>query len=253
MNIAIITGASSGLGMEFARQIDSIFSNMDEIWLIARRKDRMMEFADELDTPCRVIAMDVTNDVMLQQLQDVLEMSSPTVRMLVNCAGYGVIGGFEELSLKEQVGMVEVNCSALVKLTHICLPYMKKNSRIIQIASSAAFIPQPRFSVYAATKSFVLSFSRALNEELRSRKIYVTAVCPGPVATEFFDIAEKNGDILAIKKWVMAEPAPVVRNALVASKAKKDKAVYGSAINALDIAAKMIPHGILLKILRYMK
>lgn len=253
MNIAIITGASSGLGQEFARQIDSLFHNLDEIWLIARRKQRLEKLAGMLGTKAKVIQLDVADDMQMQLFQEVLDIASPTIRILVNCAGYGLMGPFEELSLVEQLGMVKVNCEALTRMTHICLPFMKKNSRIIQLASSAAFVPQINFAVYAASKSYVLSFSRALGEELRKRCIYVTAVCPGPVETEFFDIAERYGTTLAVKKMTIVQADRVVRDALRASFQKKPMSVCSLPIQAFLGISKVLPHSVIMGVMRRLK
>lgn len=253
MNIAVITGASSGLGQEFARQIDSLFHNLDEIWLIARRKQRLEKLAGMLGTKAKVIQLDVADDMQMQLFQEVLDIASPTIRILVNCAGYGLMGPFEELSLVEQLGMVKVNCEALTRMTHICLPFMKKNSRIIQLASSAAFVPQINFAVYAASKSYVLSFSRALGEELRKRRIYVTAVCPGPVETEFFDIAERYGTTLAVKKMTIVQADRVVRDALRASFQKKPMSVCSLPIQAFLGISKVLPHSVIMGVMRRLK
>lgn len=253
MNIAIITGASSGLGEEFALQIDSLFHNLDEIWLIARRKQRLEKLAGMLGTKAKVIQLDVADDMQMQLFQEVLDIASPTIRILVNCAGYGLMGPFEELSLVEQLGMVKVNCEALTRMTHICLPFMKKNSRIIQLASSAAFVPQINFAVYAASKSYVLSFSRALGEELRKRRIYVTAVCPGPVETEFFDIAERYGTTLAVKKMTIVQADRVVRDALRASFHKKPMSVCSLPIQAFLGISKVLPHSVIMGVMRRLK
>ena len=211
MNIIIITGASSGMGMEFALQLDNTFEyTIDEIWLIARRKEQMLEVASCMEHTTRILDMDVTKQDDMKRLQNLLIKEKPIIRMLVNCAGYGVMGEFAKLNMTEEIGMVDVNCKALTQMSYLCIPYMKKNSRIIQLASSAAFLPQPGFAVYAASKAYVHSFSRALAEELRKKKIYVTSVCPGPVDTPFFELAEKDGKTLAIKKLTMAKAEKVV-------------------------------------------
>lgn len=199
MNIILITGASSGIGVEFALQLDNVFQNIDEIWMIARRKKELLEVAQHLEHTTRVLDMDITKEEQVERLRKLLADEKPVIRMLVNCAGYGILGDFSASNINEELGMIEVNCKALTQMTHLCLPYMRKNSRLIQVASSAAFLPQPNFAVYAATKAYVYSFSRALRQELRHKKIYVTAVCPGPVDTPFFDIAEKTGSRLAVK------------------------------------------------------
>lgn len=242
MNIAVITGASSGMGCEFAVQFDSLFTNMDEIWLIARRKERMESLAKKLKTKCRIIDMDVTSQVSMKQFDELLHIAKPQIRILVNCAGFGLMGSVEQLSLEEQLSMISVNCEALTEMTYRCLPFMKEGSRIIQLASSAAFLPQENFAVYAATKSYVLSFSRALNQELRKRKIYVTSVCPGPVDTEFFDIAEKYGKTLAVKKLTLVTAQKVVRQAIRDSYEKRDISVCSLPIRIFHVAGKCLPH-----------
>lgn len=253
MNIIIITGASSGLGQEFALQIDTAFSNIDEIWMIARRKERMEELAKVMEHKTRIISMDVTDEYAMDDFEELLEQSNVKIRMLVNCAGYGLMGAFEDLSLEDQVGMITTNCESLTKLTYICLPYMKRKSRIIQLASSAAFLPQPGFAIYAATKSYVLSFSRALNEELREREIYVTAVCPGPVDTEFFEVAEQFGTTMGIKKKIMVSSDKVVERALRDSYHKKSTSVYSLPIKALEVGAKCISHDVMLRFASHLK
>lgn len=253
MNIIMITGASSGMGLEFALQLDNVFDTIDEIWLIARRKEAMLQVAECMDHTTRILDMDVTNQTHMQQLKELLVKEKPVIRMLVNCAGYGVMGNFSKLNMEEELGMIDVNCKALTQMTYLCIPYMRKNSRIIQLASSAAFMPQPDFAVYAATKSYVYSLSRALSEELRKRRIYVTAVCPGPVDTPFFDIAEKDGKTLAVKKLTLATPEKVVERAIADSFHKKKISVYNPYIRAFHVLTKCIPHQWILFIMRYLK
>ena len=168
---------------------------------------------------------------------------------LVNASGYGKIGPVERLSLEEETGMVALNCQALCAVTRLVLPYMARKGRIIQFASAAAFLPQPDFAVYAATKSFVLSYSRALNSELKPREICVTAVCPGPVKTEFFDIAETTGSIPLYKRLVMAKPEKVAALALRDSMMGKTVSVYGPLMKAFWLISKILPHGLLLTVM----
>lgn len=190
MKIAVITGASSGIGREFAVQIARKYGKLDEIWLVARRKDLMQELEKHLRVPVRIFAMDLADDTDLHQFKEYLEEYNPDIKLLVNCAGFGKIGRIDSQDVIEQGNMIDVNCRALTIFTGLCLPYISTHSRIINIASAAAFSPQPNFAVYAATKAYVLSYSRALNVELKDRQITVTCVCPGPVDTEFFNIAE---------------------------------------------------------------
>ena len=253
MNIIIITGASSGMGLEFALQLDDIFDRIDEIWLIARRKKKMLEVAQFMKHTTRVLVMDLTNSADMQRLENLLKEKKPAIRMLVNCAGYGIMGDFSEGEKSQLLGMIDLNCRALTEMTYMCIPYMRKNSRIIQLASSAAFLPQPNFAVYAASKSYVHSFSRALARELAPRKIYVTSVCPGPVDTPFFDIAEKNGSTLAIKKLAIAKADKVVKLAIEDSFKKKERSVYSGLIRGFEAVAKAVPHKVILKMMDYMK
>lgn len=253
MNIILITGASSGMGVEFALQLDNVFHNIDEIWLIARRKKEMLEMAQYLEHPTRVLDMDLTNNNDIERLKRLLSDEKPVIRMLVNSAGYGIMGDFSKSDIGDELGMIDVNCKALTQMTYLCIPYMKKNSRIIQLASSAAFLPQPNFAVYAATKSYVYSFSRALNQELRTKEIYVTAVCPGPVDTPFFDIAEKTGSTLAVKKLTLVRADQVVEKAIEDSYHRREKSVYGAWIKSFEAAAKILPHSAILELMRFLK
>lgn len=269
-NIIVITGASSGMGKEFVRQTDIHFPKVDEIWLLARRKEILEELAASCNHRCRVFACDLSNKQTWDEFKQTLIKEQPKITLLVNSAGYGILGEFYQkdsynLNCKntvtvnadawmcEQTGMITLNCEALTAMTYLCIPYMKQGGHIIQLASSAAFLPQPKFAVYAATKSYVLSFSRALNEELRKQKIYVTAVCPGPVDTEFFDRAEKGADTLFIKKLVMAKPEAVVKKALNDSKNKKEMSVYSIYMQLFYIVTKLVPHKLILMIMRICK
>ena len=249
MKTAIITGASSGLGREMARQIGDRFGGIREVWLIARREERLQELAEEMPVPVRIFPLDLTETAALEVLERELRERKPEVMSLVNASGYGKIGPVERLSLEEETGMVALNCQALCAVTRLVLPYMARKGRIIQFASAAAFLPQPDFAVYAATKSFVLSYSRALNSELKPREICVTAVCPGPVKTEFFDIAETTGSIPLYKRLVMAKPEKVAALALRDSMMGKTVSVYGPLMKAFWLISKILPHGLLLTVM----
>ncbi len=249
MNVIVITGASSGIGKEFALQMDAHFSNIDEFWLIARRRDLLEELAGRLSHRARIFSMDITREGQRERLEDALAEKGAVVRMLVNCAGYGLMGRFAASEPEGQLGMIRLNCEALTGITHLMLPYMRRGSRILQLASSAAFLPQTGFGVYAATKSYVLSFSRSLGAELRDRGIYVTSVCPGPVDTPFFDIAQKNGSTLRIKKYIMVPAERVVRQALKDSYYKRQLSVCGLPVKGFALLCKAVPHSALLKLI----
>lgn len=249
MKIALITGASSGMGQEALIQIADRFNGIDEIWAVARRRSRMEKLKLELPVPLRILALDLMDGEALSALARELQAKKPEVKILVNSAGYGKIGKAAAIPPADTTGMIRLNCEALCAVTQLVLPYMTDNSRIIQLASSAAFLPQPGFAVYAATKAFVLSYSRALHEELRPRRIAVTAVCPGPVRTEFFDIAETTGKISLYKKLTMADPKKVVRLALRDSMMGKTVSVYGGMMKTFRLLSKMAPHEVLLKLM----
>ena len=249
MRIAVITGASSGMGKETAVQLACRYGKyLDELWLIARRKEPMEELKGKIPASLRIFPMDITDRIQLEGLKMALEKERPKVLFLVNAAGFGKIGNVGSLPLEDEGGMIQLNCQALCTVTHLVLPYLGKNSRIIQFASAAAFLPQPRFAVYAATKAFVLSYSQALNAELKSKQICVTAVCPGPVNTEFFQIAKTTGQIPEYKRLVMADPEKVVKKALYDSAAGKPLSIYGIWMKLFFAGASVIPHSWILNL-----
>lgn len=249
MNIAIVTGASSGMGREAAKQLDKIFTDkIDEIWLIARRSERLRELSELMKHSTRILTLDLLEEKDLAEFELALNLASPNVKMLVNAAGFGVIGPFCGGYIKEQKEMVGLNCEALMRVTYSCLEYMEKGGRIVQFASSAAFLPQPGFAVYAASKSFVYSFSKALNIELKEKGISVTAVCPGPVSTEFFTIAEKNESTPFFKKWFMADAKKVVQKALYDSYKRKSVSVYSISMNIFRVVSKLLPDDLVMKL-----
>ena len=182
-----MTGASSGIGREFVRQMAKTCPVLDEIWVTGRREDALCALQKEFPSVIiRVLPLDLQERGDLDRLREFLELENPSLCFLVNSAGVGYAGRVEEEDRKETLSMINLNCRALTAVTMLALPYLCGGARVIQMASGAAFLPQPGFAVYAASKAYVLSFSRALGEELRRRNIHVTAVCPGPVRTRFF-------------------------------------------------------------------
>ena len=253
MNIVIITGASSGIGREFALQMDAHFSNIDEFWLIARNRGRLESLAGQMKHDAQIFTLDITNSGKLDDLEEALSRQNAVVRILINCAGYGIMGELDQQDRDTVLGMIRLNCQALTEMTQRMLPYMRRGSPFPQMASGAAFLPQPDFAVYAATKAYVLSFSRALREELKSSGIYVTAVCPGPVDTPFFDIAAANGSTLAIKKYTMVTADRVVALALKSSWRRRSISVCGFPMNAFLLLTKALPHSVILQAMAWMK
>ncbi len=250
MNIAIVTGASSGMGREAVIQIGDRFGKkkIQEIWVIARRSDRLEELRSQVPVPLRILPLDLTRENSLDVLKRELKERAPRVKILINAAGYGSLGNVGDSGLFEETGMVRLNCEALCGVTHVVLPFMTDHGRILLLASSAGFLPQPGFAVYAATKAFVISFGRALNRELKPRDIVVTSVCPGPVKTEFFDREGMAGDFPFYKKLVMADPKKVVKKALRDSMMGKEFSVYGLGMKGFFLLSKLLPHGLLLQL-----
>lgn len=250
MKIVIVTGASSGIGREFVKQVGHFYRALDEIWVIARRGHRLQELSVFSSVPIRILEGDLLHEAVYEQLGTMLAKEKPDIRMLVNAAGFGKSGPVEVIlseNKSAQLEMIDLNCRALSRLTFECLPYLSKGSRILNMASAAAFCPQPLFAVYAATKAYVLSFSRSLGAELKNRGIYVTAVCPGPVDTEFFKVSGELENPL--KKLTKVKAPGVVKKALKDSRAGKDISIYGLPLKGAHIASKLLPHHFLLNLM----
>ena len=191
MNIALITGASSGLGREFARQV-SRDPHVQAVWAVARREDRLRQLASLCACPVRPVPLDLTDPQSLDALRDLLAREKPTVTRLVCAAGVGKMGRIDAVSPADSLGMIDLNCRAAVGVTQLCLPYLTRGSRVLELCSTAAFQPMPGLGVYAATKAFLQSYTKTLHYEPSSpRGIHVTAVCPYWVKdTEFIPLAQ---------------------------------------------------------------
>lgn len=247
MNIAVITGASSGIGKEFALQLDKKY-NFDEMWLIARRTDKLNELAKELKNKARIISLDLTNDTAFEEYKNLLESEKPTVSLLVNASGYGKFGNIKDIPLGEQMGMIDLNVKALVKMTDISKDYMQNGSKIIQIGSASTYNPLPHFAIYSSTKVFVKYYSRAISRELKPYGITVTCVCPGWVKTDFFDRANisTNPENTLAKPAVLAKD--VVKKAIKDTEKGKDVSYYGLYNNFHHILAKIMPAAFMMKL-----
>lgn len=256
-NIVLITGASSGFGELFALQLNAMLKSIDEYWLIARNEEKMKEIAKAMTTPCKILAYDLTKEASVKAVIKAVEREADecydklNVKMIINSAGFGKYGNFIRMEDKHVTDMVDLNVKALTMLTKGIVPYMGDNSRIINIASASAFLPQPLFAEYAATKSYVLSYSRALNAELNRWGIYVTAVCPGPANTNFFNVAEDESNKTPwYKKIFMADAGEVVATAIRDSINKKEVSVYGVSMKLFRLICKILPHRAMLRFMR---
>lgn len=246
MKIAIVTGASSGIGREFAERIGNS-EKLDEIWVIARRSERLEELKNTIKIPVVPISLDLSDDADMEKYRRRLIDTNPDVRVLVNAAGYGRIGYAETITNFEQTGMIELNVKALTEITLITLLYMKEGARIYQLASMSSFMPVPYLSVYAATKAYVLSFSRSLNVELKTRDIRSIAVSPGWVRTEFLDRAEDENEMVVYYDRFY-NSSDVVSRALSDMKKGKDVSVCGFATRMKILGMKLLPHKLTMKI-----
>ncbi len=245
MKTAIITGASAGLGLQFVRQIKDHFPEIESYWLIARRTELLSSITVPGVTVFP-ISMDLTAPDAIPQLQALLEEKKPEVSLLVGNAGCGYLGNFDESDLSEQLRMLDLNIRALAAVTHTVLPYMPGGSRIINISSIASFVPNPRMTVYSATKSFVSAFSRGLYEELRPRKISVTAVCSGPMDTEFIRLGRIKGQSKTFDVLPYCDPEKVVRGALKAAKAGKAVYTPRAFYKLYRVLSALVPHALLI-------
>ena len=220
MKTAIITGASSGLGREFARQLTDIFPEIECCWLIARREDRLEEIAREMvgvETVC--LSLDLSDPASFAALEAKLAEERPEVTLLINNAGCGYLGLMGETKTELQTRMVDLNVRALTAVTNLVLPCMPAGGRILNTSSIAAFCPTPRMTVYGASKAYVSSFTVGLSEELKRKDITVTAVCPGPMKTEFLEVGRIAGRSPAFELLPYCDQVRVAAGALRAAKA----------------------------------
>jgi len=249
MKTAVITGASSGMGVEFVRRVKDIFPEIEELWLIARRTERLNALAENAEgVSVKCLGLDLISDSGLSELQTMLREYAPEVSLLVNNAGCGYLGDFDESDLDEQLRMIDLNNRALTAVTRMALDYMPDGGRIINISSIASFVPNPRMTVYSASKFFVSAFSRGLHEELKKRHISVTAVCPGPMATEFLDVGNIAGNSKTFDTLPYCDPAAVAENALKAAKARRAVYTPRALYKVYRVLSGIVPHALLVKI-----
>jgi len=243
MKIAVVTGASSGMGREFCKILDN--SNYDEIWGLGLGKEALENLKSELKTNFRYFDMDMTVDANLKIYKDALEGCKPEVEWLINASGFGKFGRYDEIGAEVTANMIDLNCKALTFMTESTLPYMVSGSRVVNIGSVAAFQPIPYIAAYGATKAYVLNYSRAINVELKPRKISVTCVCPFWTKTAFFDRAKKitsKTDREVVSKYiVMYDPEKVMKKAYKDSLKRKEVSIYGFKARAQVRMVKCIP------------
>ncbi len=245
MKIAVVTGASSGMGRDFVTALD-INDTYDEIWVIARREEKLRELCGQTRATIRVTALDLTDESALKTYAEMLADIKPEVAVLVNAAGFGKFNYFTDVPLPAYESMVELNVKALMSMTYLTLPYMRAGAEIYMLGSMSAFQPVPYINIYGATKAFVVSFSRALNRELKQRGIKVMAVCPLWVKTEFFDTAVSDDSVTYYNSY--CESADVVRQAVNDMRRGKDVSVYGLTAKFQRFMCKLLPHRLIMEI-----
>ena len=240
MKIAVITGASSGMGRLFAKKLDK--KGLDELWLIARRETRLKELKDELKTPVRIMPLDLLDGASFDQYSKQLFLDKPEICYLVNCAGFGRMGSVLEVGIEATCDMIDLNAKALAVMTQLSLPFIQRGGHIIELCSSSAFYPLPYFNCYASTKAFVQHYSYALALELKPKKISVTQVSPGWVATEFFEHTNEDEAKHSPKKYKPLYTAKDVVERAVADADKGRKfSVYGKFVKFHRFAARFFP------------
>ena len=248
MNIAVVTGASSGMGREFVLQLKDYVS-VDQIWVIARRADALEQLREQVSVPLRIVSLDLCDEKSFSVYASLLAQEKPNVKLLVNAAGFGKFGAAEKIPMEDELRMVDLNCKALVAMTRLTLPYMTKGSHILQLDSLSAFQPVPYITTYGATKAFVLSYCRAMNAELKPKGIRMMAMNPGWVKTEFFNHAfqTNGGEVQYFDR--LYEAKDVVATGLKdLYRSKKDYSVHGLPVRMQVRLVKLLPHSIVMRV-----
>lgn len=243
--VAVITGASAGLGVHFA---ENLAAARRDLLLVARRADRLDALAARLRAEhgitVDVIAIDLSAPDAPRALIDQAHARGLSITMLINNAGFGARGAFDGLDLARQAEMIDLNCRALMALCHLVLPGMiaRGQGEILNVASTAAFQPGPWMAVYYATKAFVLSFSEALHEEVKDKGVRVSALCPGPTRTEFADVADMSDSELF--KRFASDANAVAREGLAALRANRAVKVSGVLNAVMAGSIRFTPRGL---------
>ena len=244
MKIAVITGASSGMGREFVYALDRD-EEFDELWVIARREQRLLELKDKCRAKIRPIVLDLQQRESFALYRELLEQEKPEIAVLVNAAGFGLFGAFMDMDMDRQLDIIDLNSRALTAMCYMCVPYMAKGSRIYNMGSMSSWQPVPYINVYGASKAYVLNFSRALGVELKDRGIKVMAVCPGWITTEFFDHAIHDDTISYFNRYY--PPEQVIEKALKDMKKGKNASVLGFPERMQVLLVKHLPVSFVMK------
>lgn len=242
MNIAILTGATGGIGTEFVENL--VKEDFDQIWCIARNEKKLNALKQKHGQVIRTFSMDLSLEQSILDIQAVLKEEQPNVKILINNAGIAIIGRFDDFDLETTRKCIDLNVKSVVMLTEVVMPFMKSGSHIINMSSQSSFQPLPYINLYASGKAFIRSYSRSLNQELKGSGIKVTACCPGWIDTEMLP-KDYNG--VKIKYPGLSKPADVAKKALKDAKKGKDMSVYSLYVKAQHVAAKLLPQKMVMK------
>lgn len=246
-NIAIITGASSGLGKEFVRLLAND-ENLDEIYALARNEEKLNDLKSEFGEKIKPYSIDLSDINNIKNFENFIKNLNANIKILINNAGYAKFCSYDDISIDESLNMIDLNISGVVAMGLVCIPFMGIGSHIINIASQAGFQPVPYQNIYSATKSFVKNYSQALNVELKDKGIKVTAVCPGWIKTNLFDRGCINAKIAPKNFVFMVTPDVVAQKALKDAHKGKDISVYGLYVNFCRIMTRILPEKWIMKI-----
>ena len=243
MKIAIITGASGGLGKEFVALL--LNEELDEIWCVARNIQKLNSLKEEYGDKVIPLSFDLSKQESITAMRDLIDSKKPQIKYLINNAGIGeILGSYKQLSLEKTFKIIQINCNVVVSLCSICIPYMQTGDKILNLSSQSSFQPVPYLNLYAATKVFVRSYTRALNVELKGLGISATAVCPGWVDTEMLP---KTSNGKKIKYPGLVSSKPVAVKALSDAKKNKDMSVYSLYVKFMHLLAKIYPQRLVMK------
>ena len=246
-NVAIVTGASSGLGKEFVKLLINDKS-IDNVYVIARSRDKLNKLKEEYGNKIISYPTDLSDINNIRTFGKHLEEENINIKILINNAGFAKFCSYDDISIDESLNMINLNVSAVVAMGLVCIPFMNKGSHIINIASQASFQPLPYQNIYSSTKSFVKNYSRALNVELKEKDITVTAVCPGWIKTNLYERGCINAKKATTNFAHMVTPDVVAKKALKDAYKNKDISIYGLYVNTCGILSKLLPEKLVMKI-----
>lgn len=244
--IAIVTGASRGLGLEFVKLL--LKEDLEEIWMIARSAVKMKKIKEKLGKKIVVCPMDLSRREQIKQLGERLAKENVRIMYLINNAGMAKFCSYGDLSVEESLHMVDLNISGVVAMGLVCLPFMGKGSHVVNIASQAAFQPLPYQNIYSSTKAFVRNYTRALNVELKGTGIQATAVCPGWMNTELIERGKTEAKKATHRFLHMVTPQVVAKKAMKDVKKGKDISVYSLYVKMCHLTVKILPQRVAMKL-----